>query len=255
MKLIDNPMGDYRFLQGIAPYSSGVVAMPGFEIVRIRLQTPVPLKENIFERISQHLSEEGRPIQALCSMELRIPEPLTFEGFKEFNNRYQDMLKDNDLLLGEVNPLARTNISPAVTGITEPSVYALSYTVPVEKKKERPTFIVAGAGDLTDQTDLSTSAIIRPDDISANAMEEKVSMVVKVMTDRLNGLQMNWDAVSSISIYTEVPVHSFLYNTVLKPIGATAVRGTNWYFSNPPIKGLAYEMDMRGLRKELVKEF
>ena len=37
-----NPKGGYRFLPGIEPYSSGVIAEPGFEIVHVTLSSPVP---------------------------------------------------------------------------------------------------------------------------------------------------------------------------------------------------------------------
>lgn len=254
MTLNDHPQGNYRFLTGIAPYSSGVVAMPGFEIIRIRLRQPLPLNEFIFDRIAGYLSAMGRPMPALCSMELRIPAPLSFEGFKEFNHKYQNMLKDEGLLLGNVNPVARTNIVPAEFELREPSVYAFSYTAVVNDGFTKPTFIVAGAGDLVDQADLKSSAIFKYNETSANALEEKTNLVMNVMQERLSGLQTSWEDVSSISIYTVIPLHTLIVDTILKPIGAAALQGVNWYYSNPPIKGLVYEMDMRGVRKEFVME-
>ncbi len=252
MTLNDNPKGNYRFLTGIAPYSSGVVAMFGFEIIRVRLLHPVPVNNSIFIRIQQYLTGVGRPIQALCGMEFRIPEPLSFDGFKEFNNEYQQMLKDMGLLLDEVNPIARTNISPAEIELNEPVVYAFSYTVPVNDGCTLPSFIVAGAGDLDDQANLTPSAIVRPGETEIDALEEKVKVVMRVMEQRLSGLGSGWEELSSISIYTVIPLHTLIKNTILKPIGFAAINGVNWYYSNPPIKGLVYEMDMRGIRKELV---
>jgi len=254
MKLIVNPKGNYRFLSGIAPYSCGVIAMPGYEIIRVKLLRPLPINEFIFERISRHLTSEDRPIQALCSMELRIPDALSFEGFKEFNNKYQKMLRNQGLLLGDVNPIARTNITPAEFELKEPSVYAFSYTAPVNDDFKVPSFIVAGAGDLVDQTDLSPTSIVRPNETSSDALGEKVEVVIKVMEERLSCLGVGWDKVSSVNIYTIIPIHTLIVDSVLKPIGEAALNGVNWYYSNPPIKGLDYEMDVRGLRKELVIE-
>ncbi len=254
MTLIDHPQGNYRFLTGIAPYSSGVVAMPGFEIIRIRLRQPLPINKLIFNRIAGYLSAVGRPMHALCAMELRIPAPLSFEGFKEFNNKYQQLLKDEGLLLGDVNPVARTNIVPAEFELKEPSVYAFSYTAAVNDGFTMPSFVVAGAGDLVDQADLTPSAIFRANEASAAALEDKANLVMKVMQERLYGLRTSWEDVSSISIYTVIPLHTLIVDTILKPIGAAALQGVTWYYSNPPIKGLAYEMDMRGVRKELVME-
>ena len=249
MILKDHPQGNYRFLTGIAPYSSGVIAMPGFEIIRVRLHQPLVVNESVFDRIAQHLSEVGRPIQALCSMEFRIPEPLSFDGFKAFNINYQRMLQDRDLLLGEMNPIARTNISPSEFDLKEPSVYAFSYTIPGPSD---PSFIVAGAGDISDQGDLSISAIVRPDETSIDALEEKVGVVMGVMQDRLSGLGVDWDEVSKIDVYSTIPLKSILVNSILKKVGPAGLHGLNWYYSNPPIQGLIYEMDMRGIRKEFI---
>lgn len=254
MTLTDNPRGNYRFLSGIAPYSCGVIAMPGYEIVRIRLLHPLPVKKLMLERIAQYISNVGQPIQALCAMELRIPAPLSFEGFKEFNYGYQQMLKDQDLLLGDVNPVARTNIAPAEFELKEPSVYAFSYTVPTNDSSTLPSFIVAGTGDLVDQTDLTPSAIVRPNETSDDALEEKANVVMKVMQERLSGLQTSWKDVSSVNIYTVIPLHTLIVNTILKPIGGAALQGVSWYYSNPPIKGIAYEMDVHGIRKDMVVE-
>ena len=62
--LIDNPSGNYKFLKGIGPYSSGVVAMPGFEIINVGLLQPLPL-HLAFEHIARFLDDEGRGIKAL----------------------------------------------------------------------------------------------------------------------------------------------------------------------------------------------
>jgi len=104
--LIDNPSGNYRFLKGIGPYSSGVVAMTGFEIVHVGLLQPLPL-HLAFERIVQYLDQEGRAIQALCGMQLRIPAPLNFDRFYDFNQEYQQKLKDLGLFLEDVNLSSR----------------------------------------------------------------------------------------------------------------------------------------------------
>ena len=34
--------GGYRFIKSIFPYSAGVAAMPGYRIVRVRFQDPMP---------------------------------------------------------------------------------------------------------------------------------------------------------------------------------------------------------------------
>ena len=61
-----------------------------------------------FDAIVAHLRKEGRPLQAICGMELRSPEPFSFTGFNEFNAGYVDVLKRWDLLVDGINPVART---------------------------------------------------------------------------------------------------------------------------------------------------
>ena len=81
----------------------------GYEIVHARFQRPVPLNRG-FAVIKEHLAANGRPIHALCAMELRSPKPFTFEGFGEFNGGYVQVLKDWTIIADGVNPIARTNI-------------------------------------------------------------------------------------------------------------------------------------------------
>lgn len=251
MTLNDNSRGNYRFLTGIAPYSSGVVAMSGYEIVRVRIVHPLPVHASGFDRIAQILANAGRPMEALCAMEIRIPKPLSFQGFKDFNLAYQELLKERKLLLGEMNPIARTNIAPAVFIPKGPSIHAFSYTSPQDEIKKKTTFIVAGAGDLRDQSDLSPDAIIRPNEVSPDAMQEKASEVMRVMQERLTGLEAGWEDVTDVNIYTISSLHPLLVDTILNPIGAAAQEGVHWYYSNPPINGLAFEMDVRGVSRNL----
>lgn len=246
--LLDNPLGHYHFLTGIAPYSSGVVAMAGYEIVHVTLGRPIPYRQG-FERIEQHLGEARRPKHALCSVELRLPTPLSFDGFADFNRDYQRLLASWGILLDGRNPVARTNIAPVLMPPAEPSLYAFAYTRPAGEAMPS-TFVVAGAGDLHDQSTLSASAIIRPGETSAAALREKAAAVMQVMQARLDGLGVDWSAETIVDIYTVHPIDIFLRKTVLDHIGEAANRGVCRHYANPPIVGLAYEMDVRCTRTE-----
>lgn len=248
MKLLDNPKGNYRFLTGIAPYASGVVAMPGYEIVHTILHEPRPFPQG-FELIEQHLGEQNRLRQALCAIALRSSKPFTFEGFAEFNQGYQKILADWGLLGDGHNPVARTNVAPEVRPPDEPSLYSFSYTVPSPESESR-SFIVAGAGDLVEQS-LSSQAIIRAGETSAEAMQEKAAQVMNTMQTRLTGLQANWSEVTAVDIYTVHPLQPFLAPTILERVGPAAMHGVHWFYSRPPIIGLEFEMDMRGVRREI----
>ena len=246
LMLIDNPLGNYSFLTGIAPYSCGVVAMPGFEIVHVTLMQPMPYRLG-FERIERHLDVSERPKHALCGIELRLPVPVSFEGFADFNGEYQELLSRWGLMADGRNPIARTNIAPAVRPPEEPSLYGFSYTVPSEAAA---TFIVAGAGDLEDQTNLSADAIVRPNETSEAALREKAQTVMDIMQARLDGLNVGWDHVTAMDVYTVHPVQPFLEDTVLERAGKAAVHGIRWHYGHPPIEGLSFEMDVRGVKRE-----
>ena len=80
--LLPGPDPSYRFLPGGEPYSSGVVATPGWEVIHVTLQAPVPWRDG-FAAIERHLRALGRPRTALCAIELRVPTPLTFARSEE----------------------------------------------------------------------------------------------------------------------------------------------------------------------------
>ncbi len=246
--LRDHPTGSYRFLPGISAFSSGTVAAPGHEIVHVTLAAPVPWRAG-FTRIERHLREQGRPRTALCGIELRSPAPFTFDGFAKFNDGYRSLLGEWDILVGEDNPIPRTNVAPVVAAPAEPSLYAFAYTTP--GATPAPTFIVAGAGELKDRAQ-GPDGIVRHGDTSPEAMREKARFVMGTMQDRLRALGGDWSRVTAIDVYTAMPVDAALLDEMLRPAGPAAIHGIHWYPSRPPIKGLEFEMDMRGVARELV---
>ena len=246
--LSDCAAGNYRYLPGIPAFSSGTVAMPGHEIVHVTLAAPIPWRAG-FARIDKHLASEKRPRTALCGIELRSPEPFTFEGFAEFNEGYRGLLREWGILIGEENPIPRTNVAPVVGAPTEPSLYAFSHTVP--GTTPAPTFIVAGAGEMGDRAQ-GAGGIVRHGDTSADGMREKARFVMNVMQERLKALGGDWSRVTAIEVYSAQTIHGFLADDLLRPAGAAAIHGVRWFPSRPPIRGLEFEMDLRGVARELV---
>ena len=90
--VIDSPKGNFRFLKGSGPYSSGAVALDGYEVVHV-IFNPLPSLWKAFDLVEAHLKSLNRPRTALCGMELRIPRALSIEAFKEFNQPYIDHLE------------------------------------------------------------------------------------------------------------------------------------------------------------------
>jgi hypothetical protein len=247
MLMVDHPSGGYRFLPGIAPYSGGVVSCPGFEIVHITLQKPVPYREG-FERIAEFLSRERRPKSALCGVEIRSPAPYSIQGFKDFNADYTAILQTWDLFLDGVNPVARTNVAPVIGPPAEPVLYGFSMTRPCEAHRPS-TFVVAGGGELP-EGQLAREAIIALGDTSSRGVEHKARFVMDLMENRLWGLGVDWQQVTQANVYT---IHSLtpLLPELLSRMGAAAVHGIHWHYARPPIVEIEFEMDLRGTRTEL----
>ncbi len=247
MSLIPHPQGDYFFLPGLAPYSCGVVSAPGFEIAHVRFRRLVPYRRG-FDLITQHLEDHGRPKAALCGIELRSPRPFTFIGFAEFNAAYSAILEDWGLFVGGINPVARTNVAPEVDAPSEPALFGFSYTRPCDPTLP-PTFVVSGAGELPEGV-LAHEAIVRVGDTSSEAMIQKASFVMDLMETRLNGLGADWSKVTNVDIYTVHALERILPEVILRRIGSAGALGVCWFFSRPPIIGIEFEMDVRGVRAE-----
>ena len=248
MQLLANPRGDYHFLSGIDPYSCGVVADPGHEVVHATLQAPLPWRQG-FELIDAHLAEVGRGRAALCGIQLRSPEPFTMAGFIEFNGGYIDLLRSWGLYMGDLNPVARTNVAPAGFPPAVPSLQAFSYTTPATDGAPL-TFVVAGAGELREAA-LDEDTIIRRGELGPDAMREKARHVVGIMEERLLGLGAGWDQVTTTDVYTVHLLEGLLEDAVLPTVGVAARRGLCWIPSRPPVREIEFEMDMRGIRTEI----
>lgn len=246
--LIHHPTGHYSFLKGIAPYSAGAVADPGFEIEHARFRQPIRLNEG-FERLRAHLTSRKIPVTNLCGMELRSPAPFTFQGFNDFNAGYISVIKGWGVFVDNMNPIARTNIAPEIAPPREPSLYGFSYTVPTLGKEK--TFVVAGAGELPEGS-LKPEDVIRRNDTSPDALREKIRYVMGLMTGRLEGLDVSWDLATAIEIYTIHPICAHLANEIVKPARAGAAHGFTWHYSRPPIVTIEFEMDLRGCAREIL---
>lgn len=249
MSLVEHPTGCYHFLPGIAPYSCGVVASDGYEIVHATFRTPSPYRAG-FDQIAAHLQEVGRDRTALCAIALRSPRPFTFDGFAEFNSEYTLILKEWGVFVDGVNPIARTNVAPAVAAPAEPVLYAFSYTRPITRGGS-PTFIVAGAGELPEGK-LDAESIVAGGDTSPEGLGVKAAFVMNLMEARLHGLGGDWSNVTALDVYTVHSVDLLVPTAVLGRVGPTAIHGVRWFPSRPPIEGIEFEMDVRGVRTEIV---
>lgn len=245
-QLIAFPDGGYAFLKGGFPFSRGVKALPDHAIERARFARPVPMAQG-FAAIEAHLAALGRPRTALCAAELRSPAPLSVAGFKAFNEGYVEVLKRWSLFRDGVNPVARSNVAPRISPPAEPCFYAFSYTV--RASAAASGFVVAGSGEWPDGGKFPDD-VVAHGDVSATAIEQKAHFVLDKMDDRLAGLGAAWRDATAVQVYTVHDIHSVLAREILPRTGNGA--GLTWHYCRPPIEGLEYEMDVRGVALERV---
>ena len=241
--------GSYRFIPAVYQYSGGVAAEPGFRIERAQLASPVALDKGL-ALIEAHLKRIDRPLTALCACELRSPDPFSEGGFDAFNRLYASRLDRWGILQGQVNPVARTNICPEIGKPETVSLHAFSYTVPDAAAKA--SFVVAGSGEAPEGGASYAQGTIRPGDASPEGVRAKAQWVMGEMERRLAGLGHDWRDATVANIYTIRDIHPLLAD-VLLPITSLG-RAVTWHFSRPPVAVLDYEMDVRGLPREIVIE-
>jgi hypothetical protein len=247
-EILGFPDGGYRFVKGAFPYSAGVAAGPGLEIERARFPAPVPVEEG-FRRIEAHLKSLGRPLTALCACELRSPKPFTESGFKEFNKPYVAVLERWGLFRDGVNPVARSNVCPELDAPSVPGFHAFSYTV-TARPGARPSFVVAGSGEVPEGRGNYPDHIVRKGDVSPDGLREKARWVLGELERRLGALGFGWADVTATQLYTVHDVHPLLADEIVR---RGAMRGgLTWHYCRPPVVDLDFEMDCRGVARELV---
>jgi hypothetical protein len=240
--------GGYRFITHAFQYSGGVAAEPGFRIERARFASLLPLAGG-FDAVEAHLARLGRPPTAFCACELRSPAQFTDAGFVAFNRRYVERLAAWGVFRDDVNPVARSNVCPEIDPPAEPSFYAFSYTVPSDGNTA-PSFVCAGSGEAREGGASYAERIVRLGDHSPDGMREKARFVLGEMERRMTALGFGWADVTETQVYTVHDIHPFLADEIVWRGAAPA--GLTWHYARPPVQGLDYEMDVRGLARELV---
>ena len=237
--------GGYRYVPGVFQYSCGVAAAPGFEIVRTRFSTPVPLAEG-FRRIAGIIEGEGRPLTAFCACELRSPEPFTEAGFQAFNEIYAGTLRAWNLFEDDTNPVARSNVCPEYGKPPEPSFHAFCYTI--EKSGAAPSFVVAGSGEAPEGKGNYRDHIIARGDVSAAGLTEKASWVLGEMERRMAAFSAGWKDTSAVQVYSVHDIHPLIAGEYASR--GLLANGVTWHINRPPVRELEYEMDCRRIADE-----
>ena len=236
-----HPNNAYSFIPAVPPYSAGVRASLGFELAALRLLDYHSLSRG-FELIDNWMAGHGLASDAVVGFELRIPEALNFDEFEVFNAGYRQLLAERGLLLGDMNPIARTNVVPVLNPPTEPAVVAAFVLRPSTDSGGRD-FLIAGAGENAGGA-LDPDAIVAPGETTGAGLGPKVDEVLGQMVDRLAALGLERDSASLVNVYT---AHEIARLSEL--VGAVLPSVLHWgyvrWLARPPIVGIEFEMDMR----------
>ena len=239
----------YRYIPGPFQYSAGVAALPNYVIERVRFANPIPVAQG-FARIEAYLRNAMLPLTAFCACELRSPAPFTDAGFIAFNRDYVGTLERWGIFADDRNPVARSNVCPELDKPAEPSFHAFCYATPAPGAP--PSFVIAGSGEAQEGTGPYRDKTIRHGETSPDAIAEKARFVLGVMEARMAALGIDWSATTGVQVYTVHDLFAFL-GTEIVARGA-ARHGLTWQFCRPPVIGLEYEMDCRGVATERVIE-
>jgi hypothetical protein len=239
------PVGGYQFITGAFQYSAGVAALPGYRITRVRFASLVPLAE-AFRRVEATIGAAGRPMTAFCACELRSPAPFSEADFVAFNRAYVVPLTRWGIVDGDRNPVARSNVCPAIDPPGEPSMHAFSFTEP--DADARASFVIAGCAEAAEGG--ATYRIVRPGDTSLEGLREKARFVLGTTEGRLAELGVGWADTTAANVYTVQDFHPLVPDELVRR--GAARDGLTWHYARPPVAGLEFEMDTRGVMFEHV---
>jgi len=219
--LLDNAEGSYRILPGGVAYCTGIVPYQGFEVVRVQLQTWLPL-EQAYPFIESYLKSVGRPVRAFCGIEMRVPAPLTRKDWSDFNTPYLEQLRRWGLMHGELSGVCRSNIALATHAPKTASMCAFSYTAPAESESESEAdgFCLSGTADIAPD-----GQVIAEGDTSPAAMRQRARYTIDVTAASLAKLGLSWSDVYQIAIFHAHEIPGLWEPALLGGLGDLIVTG------------------------------
>lgn len=239
--LVSRPQGGFRFLPGSPVFAGGAVAEPGHGLVHVLLARWLPLEQG-YALVERHLAAAGRPMQALCGMQLRLPRQLGPEEFTTFNIPYVAQLERWGVVENRANPVSRTNVSPAEGAPAEPSLHAFTYSVPYDGAAR--TFTMSGMVERG-----PSGVVAAAGDTSPRGMQEKLAYVTGMVTDRIAELGFGWGDATHVELYSGHDIPGAVGALAERAPGA-APRGVRWYHGRPPVVGLELELEARAVLRE-----
>ena len=230
---MDVKRGDgFRFLPADGPFSSGVAAEPGFDIVRVRLPHHTPLTKG-FHAIEQAVQWSHRPINALCALELRIPKPFDRVEWKDFNDGYIAQWNSWGATVDGRIPGARTNVAPEIDPPGGASLYAFCFSMPSERGGK--DFVISGATE--------------PEG-TPGGLPAYWSAIVKELENRMKALGVGWADATETQLYAKRADHDLFESHDLPRFAEVIRPGLRWVFARPPIETLKIELDVRRVSQD-----
>lgn len=244
-------LGNYRFIPAVFQYSSGVCALPGFEIERVRFDRARPLAEG-FAQAANYIQSAGEKLTSFCACELRSPAAFTEAGFLAFNRHYVKTLAEWGIFDGTTNPVARSNVCPEIDPPDEPSFYAFSFVRPIggQRRTAISDFVIAGGAEARGGAGSYPERIVRYRDLSPDGWKEKVGFTVREMESRLAMFEFGWKETTATQAYTVHDFHPVMTEELVRRGAARS--GLTWHFARPPVVDLEFEMDCRRVMRETV---
>ena len=234
--------GRYRFLPAGQVFCGGVLPDEGHEVVHVLLNPWLPLAPG-YAFIENYLRTLGLPVQALCGMELRVPQQMTFDAFRVFNAPYIEQLRKWDLVSGNYSAVCRTNVAPGANPPREPSIHAFSYVAPATGSSR--TFCISGTADIDPR-----GKIVAAGDVSPAGMKTKLEFVIGIIGGRLAEMELNWNDATYVDLYLVADAPQ-MWATVLPALGSATSRGVRLHYARPPIVEAEVELEARGVAAEL----
>jgi hypothetical protein len=235
--------GGFRYVDaGIDFASPAVGSLPGFAIERALL-APTEHVDESYEAARHVVERAGRPLSALCGLELHSPKATPIAEFDMYSRFYLSKLDAWGVLTHDkTSPLARTNVVPACGTGPLPVVVACSYTVPTSA--DTVYFVTAGTPEKPEGAS-HPEGIVRPGETSDDALQEKIRCVTDVLEGRVAAVGGTWDGTAEFHFYSARRNAFGLQRELLAQRRRLPRHGITDHFAAPPVDDLELEADVR----------
>jgi hypothetical protein len=242
---VDLAEGGFRYLPGSShPFATGVAALAGHGLVRVRLRRALPLAEGL-DFAARYLARQGRSPMALAGCELRSPRPMSPAEFGLLNAEYVVQLRRNGFA---PEPVARSNMAPLWDAPAAPALVAFTYAAPADDGsagRAGPDFLLSGKPEI----DEAAGRIVLRGDTSPEGMQAKAGFVLDALKRAAAALGGAWEDLTGAQAYTVQPLEPVL--PVLRENGLLGI-GIVLFPGYPPVTGLDFEIDVRAVGVEVV---